>query len=120
MLSACLKSTDPSDPQHQAFTLAPGELATTKDSAIRIQFEGVLSDSRCPIDVVCIQAGDAVVKIHVQSRDSQEQSYELHTSDLQPVAHDGAKITLVQLMPYPVSSRTIAPDEYRATLLVTE
>jgi hypothetical protein len=29
------------------------------------------------------------------------------------------RIELVQLQPYPFSSRTIAQDEYRATFLVT-
>ena len=32
----------------------------------------------------------------------------------------GRRSTLVELQPYPFSSRTIAPDEYRATLTVTQ
>jgi hypothetical protein len=35
------------------------------------------------------------------------------------VQHDGVTIALVQLTPYPFSSRTIAPGDYRATLKVT-
>jgi len=38
---------------------------------------------------------------------------------MQPVVHEGLTIALVQLMPYPFSAKTIAPDEYRATLKVT-
>jgi hypothetical protein len=38
---------------------------------------------------------------------------------MQPVVHDRLTIALIQLSPYPFSSRTIAPDEYRATLKVT-
>jgi hypothetical protein len=45
--------------------------------------------------------------------------YELHTGDMQPVVHERFVIALVQLSPYPFSSRTIRPDEYRATLRVT-
>jgi hypothetical protein len=119
ILSACYKGTNPSDPEHQAFALAPGEVATTRESAIRIQFDGVLSDSRCPADVVCVQAGEAIVRIQVQSPGAELQPYDLHTGN-QPVTHDGAAITLAQLLPHPVSTKSIAPGEYRATLIVTE
>jgi hypothetical protein len=43
----------------------------------------------------------------------------VHTGDLKPVTHDDLTIHLVELAPYPFSSRTIAPNEYRATLRVT-
>jgi hypothetical protein len=43
----------------------------------------------------------------------------LQTGDLRPVVHNGLTIALVQLSPYPFSARTIAPEEYRATLKVT-
>jgi hypothetical protein len=38
---------------------------------------------------------------------------------MRPVKHGDLTIELVQLSPYPFSSRTIQPDEYRATLRVT-
>ena len=44
---------------------------------------------------------------------------ELHTGDMQPVRHDELTIHLVQLAPYPFSSRPFTPDEYRVTLRVT-
>jgi hypothetical protein len=44
--------------------------------------------------------------------------YELHTERPQPARHDDLTITLVQLAPYPMTSRTIAPGDYRATLRV--
>ena len=75
-------------------------------------------DSRCPADAICVLGGSATVAIAVASGLS-NQSYELRTGDMQPVVHDGLTIALVQLMPYPFSTRTIAPDEYRATLKVT-
>jgi hypothetical protein len=38
---------------------------------------------------------------------------------MEPVTHDGLTISLVELQPYPFSSRTIEPGDYRATLRVT-
>jgi hypothetical protein len=38
---------------------------------------------------------------------------------MQPARYGDLTIALVELAPYPFSSRTIEPDEYRATLRVT-
>jgi hypothetical protein len=119
-LSACNSATRPSDARNQMFTLAPGQIATTKVAAIRIQFVAVTSDSRCPIDLNCLLAGDATVNLNVQSSTGTAQSYDLHTASPQGVVHDGATITLTQLTPSPISTRIIAPGDYRAMLHVAE
>ena len=115
---SCDGATTPSYGLNQEFTLAPGGAATVTGTAVRIVFDGVAGDSRCPADAVCIQGGDALVKITVRSPGDSARQYELHTGNLQPVSHDGLTIALVQLQPYPFSSRTIAPEDYRATLIV--
>jgi hypothetical protein len=111
--------TGPSVPLNQEFTLAPGQAATIQDAAVRVQFVSVSGDSRCPADALCIQGGDALV--HVRAGDGGMQDYELHTGDeaRAVVVHGALRIQLVNLQPYPFSSRTIAPDDYRATLRVT-
>ncbi|MGH9255486.1 MAG: hypothetical protein ACRD3C_13075 [Vicinamibacterales bacterium] len=99
--------------------LAPGEMAIIGGAAVRVQFVGVSGDSRCPADVFCIQGGDAVV--HVRVFDSgRSTAYELHTGDSRraAVVHRDLRIELVELQPYPFSSRTINPSDYRATLVV--
>jgi len=116
-LGACDES--PTGPSiNDDFTLAPGEAVVIAEAGVRVRFDGVEGDSRCPADVVCVQGGDAVVRITVIER-SIEQPYELHTGSMAPVNHEALTITLVELQPYPFSSRTIAPDDYRATLRVT-
>ena len=57
------------------------------------------------------------VPITAQSN-SPARNYELHTGDMQPVQHEGLTIFLLQLAPYPFSSRMTPPEEYRATLKV--
>ena len=109
----------PSFPLNQQFTLAPGEAAAIEETSIRIQFVSVSGDSRCPADVVCIQGGDALVHVRVDNGTMSE--YDLHTGDQSRAAivHSGFRIELMQLQPYPFSSRTIGPEEYRATLRVS-
>jgi hypothetical protein len=108
----------PTSPLDRAFTLAPGEAMGITDASLVVRFNGVTGDSRCPADAVCIQGGSAAVGITVTS-DRSTNDYELHTGDMQPVRHEAFTIALVELVPYPFSSRTIEPEEYRATLTVT-
>ena len=105
---------------NQRFTLAPGETATIEDVDLHVQFVEVTGDSRCPADAVCIQGGDALVHIRVLDGGTSS-SYQLHTGDSSraTVTHKQVRIGLVELQPYPFSSRTIAPSEYRATLTVS-
>jgi hypothetical protein len=106
-------------PLNQQFTLAPGDVATVQDTSMRIQFLAVANDSRCPADALCITGGDALVQIRV--RDNNLNDYELHTGDESRavISHNGFRIALMQVQPYPFSSRTIRPEDYRATFTVT-
>jgi hypothetical protein len=117
--TACDNPVGPSVSLNQEFTLPRGETATIQDAGTRIQFVAVNGDSRCPADVVCIQGGDAIV--HIRVVDSGGSSdYELHTGDSRRAfaTHRDLRIELKNLQPYPFSSRTIDPSDYRATLIV--
>lgn len=121
LVTAC---TDPSPigptvPLNERFELAPGQSAIIEGAVLQVTFQRVSGDSRCPADAVCIQGGDAIVVIEANSADGLRREYDLHTGDMRPVTHRDFTIELVQLLPYPFSSRTIQPDEYRATLRVT-
>jgi len=111
--------TGPTVAIDQQFTLAPGETASIEGNGIRLRFEGVTGDSRCPADAVCIQGGDAIVKVQA-SGDGGPASLELHTGDSSRASatYGAVRVTLVELQPYPFSSRPVAPGDYRATLLV--
>ena len=110
----------PSAPLNQQFTLPRGETISIDRTSVRLQFVEVSGDSRCPADAFCVWAGDATV--HVRALDAgTDADYMLHTGDASRTAatHRQLRIELVQLAPYPFSSRTIAQDDYRATLKVT-
>jgi hypothetical protein len=119
--TACTEKnpSSPTVPLNEQFELAPGQSANVEGASIRVSFLRVLGDSRCPADVLCVQGGDAIVAIQVEPGGGPSVPYELHTGDMRPVKHGDLTIELVQLSPYPFSSRTIPPDEYRATLRVT-
>lgn len=110
--------TGPSSPLNTDFTLAPGESMNIDGESLTVRFNGVSGDSRCPADALCIQGGSADVRITVTRR-GPSRDHVLKTGDMAPVRHDNLTIRLVELAPYPFSSRTIAPEDYRATLKVT-
>jgi len=111
----------PSVPLNQRVTLAPGETASVEDTAVRVQFVRVASDSRCPADAICVWAGDAIVQIRAFDGGAPA-DYELHTGDAgrKATLHGRLRIELLELQPYPFASRPpTTHDQYRATLRVT-
>ena len=115
---ACDHPTTPTTPINTDFVLERGDAMFIEDADTHIVFSDVSNDSRCPADVVCVQGGDAHVHIRVTSG-VRAREYVLHTGDMKPVTHGDVTIHLVQLAPYPFSSREIESDDYRATFRVT-
>jgi hypothetical protein len=110
--------TGPSSALNTEFTLGAGESAAIEGASLSVRFNRITGDNRCPADALCVLGGSADVSVTAIS-DRSTRDYVLRTGDLQPVQHDGFTLSLVQVSPYPFSSRTIEPDEYRVTLKVT-
>ncbi|MGH9147674.1 MAG: hypothetical protein ACRD1Q_13265 [Vicinamibacterales bacterium] len=119
--AACAENSPaaPTVPLNEQFTLAPGQSASVRDTPLTVEFLRVTGDSRCPADTLCVQGGDAIVQVRATTSTSAQ--YELHTGDQARATaiHGGFRVALDQLQPYPFSSRTIEPGDYRATLTVT-
>jgi hypothetical protein len=118
-LGCATHPTQPSDvPLGRAFELRPGTSAALSNG-LRVTFEGVPSDSRCPMDAICVWAGDAVVAVRLSKSSEAQAMRELHT---QPNGSEASYLTytikLVALAPYPRSGSPIRPGDYVATLAV--
>jgi len=105
----------------QEFELSPGQSALIGPEPLKITFEAVTADSRCPEGVQCAWAGDAVVKLMVATGTQSPVSYELHTNTGYPtkVVHGAYQIRLVAVAPPTRPGVTIDPSAYVVTLLVT-
>ena len=68
----------------------------------------VISDNRCPTDVVCIQAGTIQVRTRLHSEGS-EQITELTLHE--PVTFVGKRVELVEATPFPHTKKQIADTE---------
>ncbi len=78
----------------------------------------VVEDSRCPIDVQCIQAGTVRVKVKLESAaGTQEATIGLSS----PVTFAGKRVSLVSVLPVSkTSGKVVAASEYRFTFSVTD
>ena len=101
------------------FTLKAGATAFLPDST-RLRFNRLLTESRCPLDALCVTAGDASILVTFISRDGTGAARELHTHpDGSQIAYGGYMIALTELQPYPRSTEELRPEDYVATFLVT-
>lgn len=98
-----------------AFRLAPGESARLPGGTV-VSFQGVESDSRCPIDAVCVWEGNAVVLVRLQVGVAPERYARLGTSqDPRFVDVQGGRLHLDLLEPALSASQPVDPTRYRAT-----
>ena len=125
LLAACASGgvdTPTAPAVNEEFTLAPGQTAAVTGTSLRLTFEAVRDDSRCPTDVNCIWEGDATVVLKVKDG-TDEATRELHTHQGGTGSNEAPAgehtITLVKLDPAPVSTRSIEASAYRATLRVS-
>ena len=87
---------------------------------VRIAFDGVTEDSRCPHGVDCVWSGDAAASVRLSAPGTAAITADLHTH-IEPrrVEYAGRVVLLLDVEPYPRYGGSIAQDEYVAVLRVT-
>lgn len=108
--------------KNETIELCFGQSAVwNQDKNIKIRFEQVVLDNRCPSDVQCITGGGAQVQFSLFQQ-SNGKLDTLSTGDwnqgsLADSATLGAlRIKLLEVSPYPKSNQTIAPSDYKVKL----
>lgn len=64
----------------ESVSLYMGQQKTVDSGRITISFLSVVDDSRCPVNVQCVWAGNAKIKIAVAQGRSQSQTFELNSA----------------------------------------
>lgn len=100
------------------FQLAPGETAAVRETPLTITFRSVAEDSRCPIDVVCIRAGNARVRLEVRENGTAHEVALNTGEDPRSAAFGNLTVRLTSLLPAPRAAAPAAPGAYRAGLRV--
>ena len=101
------------------FNLAIGKTATLSGSDYRITFNRVTEDSRCPIDVQCVWAGDARIELTISRASA---PIDTRVVSLTPPNSEATvadlRIRFVSLAPAPRQSEPPGARAYVAHLLV--
>ena len=105
------------------FVLAGGQDALVDGAGLRLKFDRVLDDSRCPKRVSCVWTGAARIAVIATPDGQQPTTLEFNTNPAPGQTHltetvGGYTVELRSLDPYPETPGTIALPDYRATLLV--
>ena len=87
---------------------------------LKITFVELVEDSRCPVDVECVWAGNAKIKVRV-TRNGRSKVLELNTMGSAEVpSYAGYRFKLQGLTPKPRSNIRINRNGYQASIEVTK
>ena len=119
--SSSARTTANSVNTDQEFELGPGQSVLVGPEPLKITFDAITADSRCPPEVQCVWEGDAVAKVQAATGTQAASVYELHTNTGFPtqVDHGGYRIRLSAVAPGTHQGVTIDPASYVITLIVT-
>lgn len=137
LLTACGGSPAPADleggdpgPAYQSvpgsidrdLVLRVGEVAVFAAEGLAVTFVGVVSDSRCPKEAVCVWEGSAEVRLRAEPRGAASTEVVLHTHPSLGTASriaDAYLLTLLEVQPYPSVQADPAGESVTATIRLT-
>lgn len=103
----------------QQFSLKVGQEARIAGSDLRVRFLGVVADSRCPSNVVCVWEGNAEIGLLLSGAGDATRQLNTRTEPVS-IEYGGRRIRLVGLTPYPVEGRETPKNGYVAELVISE
>jgi len=89
-----------------------GQSVTADGGRLEVRFDARVSDSRCPVNAVCVWQGDANARIITRVAGGAPVKSELHTA-LEPkkVVVDRYTISMIDVTPHPVIATTSRDSE---------
>ena len=116
--AGCSSPTSPDAVAGTPFDLKVGATATLS-GRLRIRFDGVRSDSRCPLDALCVRAGEAIIDVSLAASNGSVEVRQMRTDITgSRITYADHMIQLTALAPYPRSTQQIDPRDYVATFLI--
>jgi hypothetical protein len=127
LAAACTTPSHPGDPgpvtpgvqvqTGREFDLGFGQEVQVKGTSLSVRFAGVWEDSRCAVDVQCVWAGNAIVRLALYAAGTAATEASLNTTlDPKSVTFAGYSVRLAGLKPLPRSGTAIPGSSYVATL----
>ena len=103
----------------ESFSLRVGESASVAGADLSLTFSAVDQDSRCPKDVNCIVAGEAVLVFEALiSGERVDLTFKVPPGGGDAQNVENLTITILELKPETESGKRIEPSSYVAKLVV--
>lgn len=100
-------------------SLAVGQAVAIESENLVIKFNKVIEDSRCPVNAVCVWAGNGKVELEIQDIGGTPKTMILNTQiEAKVAALKSRKLRLVALNPPRTQGVSISPGGYSITLRV--
>lgn len=117
LTAACAVTTQPAPALDEDFTVRLGQTVAVDGGQLVVGLKEVPSDSRCPVDVQCVQAGEAVVMLTVARPQREPATLTLRTTPGKEAAqYEEYRVELRDLNPKPRSG--VPTGVYEATVRV--
>ncbi|WP_215242078.1 hypothetical protein [Dyadobacter helix] len=126
---ACEKKEDTATPE---IKLQTTDITYAKESSVRASGQDLkvellsVEDSRCPINAECIQAGSAFVKFSVSDGSNETdvaitfKGDDKGASQSFRLGSDTYELTVSQVLPFPVTSKTPELGEYKISVSIAK
>ena len=104
-----------------AYDLRVGQRSELRGAFFLVEILGVGNDSRCPVDVVCIRAGDAAISLRIRTsvEASQDVALVFPTPDKASAQLGAYRIAVTGLAPAPRAGQPISQSAYIVTLVIS-
>ncbi|MGI9106097.1 MAG: hypothetical protein ACR2G4_07610 [Pyrinomonadaceae bacterium] len=107
--------------ESQSLDLRVGQEISVAGQQLKIKFVAVREDSRCPVGVNCIWAGNARIALKLTQDETKTAEVELNTAnESREASYANYIVKLVDLAPRPVEGKKLDAGDYVATLAVTK
>jgi hypothetical protein len=104
---------------NKEFSLGIGQAISIDGKKLVIKFKAVLEDSRCPVNAVCVMAGNGKVELEVIDNNKLNKTVILNTEDKPGLLIiKGRTLKLVSLNPPRINGVSISAGDYSVTLRV--
>ncbi len=95
-------------------TLGPGERAVFAEEQLEVRFVGILEDSRCPINLTCVWAGEVRIRLTVQKGTGEPEPRDIRMGESETI--DAYRLSVLDVAPQPLTNEKIPLNKYRVTL----
>jgi len=118
---SCGTGRDTTPELGESFALPEGDVVQIADEQVFVQFLGVASDSRCPVESTCISAGDITIKLGFTADGNATDDLLISNvyGTTTNVEAQGYTVSLSDVTPHQRTGVTIAQGTHCATLSVS-